>query len=171
MGYCTSCGNEVPCLADPKRHPSSQRFHDILKKLGELHDKKGADYGTDEDPFNNIRASAKEWGIPAWVGAMLRATDKVRRLQKFADVGELANESVIDAFNDLAVYAVIARVMYEEEEEDTSGPIPTLRLEEDDLGASGTVMFDIADGAEGGQEKCCLRNNPGGEGCCYEVRP
>jgi MoaA/NifB/PqqE/SkfB family radical SAM enzyme len=98
------------------RHPSSQRFHDILKKLGVLHDKKQKDYGTDADPFNNIRASAKEWGIPAWVGAMLRATDKVRRLQKFADVGELANESVIDAFEDLAVYAVIARVMYEEEE-------------------------------------------------------
>ena len=97
-----------------ERHPSSQRFHDILYKLGRLHDKKQKDYGTDEDPFNNIRASA-EWGISAWVGAMLRATDKVRRLQKFADAGELANESVIDAFSDLAVYAVIARVMYEEE--------------------------------------------------------
>ena len=142
-GPCTDEGDLVP---KKERHPSSRRFHDILKKLGELHDKKQKDYGTDADPFNNIRASAKEWGIPAWVGAMLRATDKVRRLQKFADAGELANESVIDAFDDLAVYAVIARVMYEEEEEDTSGPIPTLRLEEEDLGASGTVMFDIADG-------------------------
>ena len=104
--------------AFPEHHPSSQRFHDILTKLGKLHDKKQLDYGTDADPFNNIRASAKEWGIPAWVGAMLRATDKVRRLQKFADAGELANESVIDAFDDLAVYAVIARVMYEEEKED-----------------------------------------------------
>jgi len=108
------------CSATPRKqdvqHPSSQRFHDVLKKLGELHDKKQKDYGTDADPFNNIRASAKEWGIPAWVGAMLRATDKVRRLQKFADAGELANESVIDAFDDLAVYAVIARVMYEEAE-------------------------------------------------------
>ncbi len=100
-----------------RHHPSSQRFHDILKTLGELHDKKQKDYGTDADPFNNIRASAKEWGIPAWVGAMLRATDKVRRLQKFADKGELANESVIDAFDDLAVYTVIARVMYEEDDE------------------------------------------------------
>ena len=103
--------------AFPERHPSSQRFHAILAELGALHDKKQRDYGTDADPFNNIRASAKEWGIAAWVGAMLRATDKVRRLQKFWDAGELANESVIDAFDDLAVYAVIARVMYEEEEE------------------------------------------------------
>ena len=148
MAICLECrdtGVEHP-LACTGRHPSSQRFLDIIGELINLHDKKQRDYGTDADPFNNIRASAKEWGIPAWVGAMLRATDKVRRLQKFADVGELANESVIDAFDDLAVYAVIARVMYEEEEEDTFGPIPTLRLEEEDLGASGTVMFDIADG-------------------------
>ncbi len=121
MARCTTCvsgmAHEVTahCRPETSRHPSSQRFHDILKELGDLHDKKQKDYGTDEDPFNNIRASAKEWGIPAWVGAMLRATDKVRRLQKFADKGELANESVIDAFADLAVYAVIARVMYEEE--------------------------------------------------------
>ncbi len=116
---CVECGMDWGivhnCFPKP-RHPSSQRFHDILKELGALHDKKQKDYGTDADPFNNIRASAKEWGIPAWVGAMLRATDKVRRLQKFADKGELANESVIDAFDDLAVYAVIARVMYEEKE-------------------------------------------------------
>jgi hypothetical protein len=118
------------CLP-PVCHPSSQRFHDILKDLGALHDKKQRDYGTDEDPFNNIRASAKEWGVPAWVGAMLRATDKVRRLQKFADKGELANESVIDAFDDLAVYAVIARVMYEEAAEAIDEPM------ELDFGDSG----------------------------------
>ena len=99
-----------------KRHPSSLRFHDILYKLGRLHDKKQKDYGTAEDPFNNIRASAREWGMEPWVGAMLRASDKVRRLHKFAATGALANESVIDAFDDLAVYAVIARVMYEEGE-------------------------------------------------------
>ncbi|KKM46758.1 hypothetical protein LCGC14_1559370 [marine sediment metagenome] len=114
VGYSGWSTSVLDTTSDP--HPSSQRFHYILKELGKLHDKKQKDYGTDADPFNNIRASAKEWGIPAWVGAMLRATDKVRRLQKFADAGELANESVIDAFDDLAVYAVIARVMYEEAE-------------------------------------------------------
>ena len=102
----------------PNSHPSSQRFEAIINELLQLHRRKQKDYGTDADPFNNIRASAKEWGIPAWVGAMPRATDKVRRLQKFADAGELANEPVIDAFDDLAVYAVIARVMYEESKEE-----------------------------------------------------
>jgi hypothetical protein len=96
------------------RHPNSQRFHDIMKELGDLHDKKQADYGRGDDPFANVRGSV-EWGIPPWVGAMVRATDKVKRLQNFARKGELQNESVIDAFMDLAVYAIIAMVLYEEE--------------------------------------------------------
>ena len=96
-----------------ERHPASARFHAILKELGDLHDKKQADYGRATDPFANVRAS-EEWGIPAWVGAMVRATDKVRRLETFARRGSLANESAVDSFADLAVYAVIALVLYEE---------------------------------------------------------
>ncbi len=92
----------------------SQRFHDILQELGELHDKKQQDYGTDADPFANVRGSL-DWGITPWIGALLRATDKMRRLQKFAQVGELANEAVEDSFRDLAVYAVIGLVLFEEE--------------------------------------------------------
>lgn len=101
------------CQCEP--HPASETFHAILHEMGELHDRKQQDYGKDDDPFANVRAS-EEWGMPAWVGAMVRATDKVRRLQSFAAKGELANESVIDAFNDLAVYAVIARVLYEQDD-------------------------------------------------------
>lgn len=95
------------------RHPNSARFHSILKELGELHDRKQLDYGKGNDPFANIRGSA-EWGIPAWVGAMVRANDKIKRLQTFAVKGSLANEGAIDSFNDLAVYAVIGRVLFED---------------------------------------------------------
>lgn len=98
----------------PERHPSSARFHAILRELAGLHDRKQADYGRGDDPFANVRGS-EEWGVPGWQGAMVRATDKVRRLQSFALTGTLANEGVIDAFDDLAVYAVIARVLFEED--------------------------------------------------------
>ena len=91
------------------------RFHEILRELGELHDKKQADYGRDSDSFANVRAS-EEWGVPAWIGAMVRATDKVRRLQRFAQRGTLLNEGAADSLRDLAVYAVIALVLLEEEE-------------------------------------------------------
>lgn len=99
--------------ATPDRHPGSERFHRILRDLGHLHDRKQRDYGRADDPFANVRA-ATEWGVPEWVGAMIRATDKVRRLQTFAQRGTLANEGVEDAFMDLAVYAVIGLVLFQE---------------------------------------------------------
>jgi hypothetical protein len=95
------------------RHPASERFHAILAELGALHDKKQADYGRANDPFANVRAS-EDFGIEGWVGALVRATDKLRRLQKAAQGGTLANEGVIDSLNDAAVYFIIARVLYEE---------------------------------------------------------
>jgi hypothetical protein len=98
------------------RHPGSARFHEILKGLGELHDQKQADYGRDNDPFANVRGS-EEWGVDPWIGAMVRANDKVRRLQSFIANGELKNESVEDSLRDLAVYAIIALVLFEERSE------------------------------------------------------
>ena len=64
------------------RHPNSARFHEILKELADLHDKKQADYGRGDDPFANVRASL-EWGVPGWVGALIRGNDKSRPFQRF----------------------------------------------------------------------------------------
>lgn len=104
-----------------ERHPLSQRFHNLLTEIGELHDKKQADYGRENDPFANVR-STEEWGQPAWVGAMIRATDKLRRLQKVARGGTLANEGARDSFLDLAVYALIGLVLYDEASKDSDVP-------------------------------------------------
>jgi len=96
-----------------KRHPASQKFHDFCDAMKALHDQKQQDYGREDDPFANVR-STEDWGQPAWVGAMIRATDKMRRLQKVARGGTLANEGVEDSFMDLAVYAIIGLVLYKE---------------------------------------------------------
>ena len=106
---------------------SSDRFHELLKELGTLHKKKGADYGKEDDPFSNVR-SAKEWGIAPWVGAMIRLNDKVKRLQKLAQRGSLVNESARDSFLDIAGYALIAHVLYEQEEQ--SGEVEQPKVEE-----------------------------------------
>ncbi len=98
----------------PSLHPSSKRFHELLEEAGELHDQKQRDYGLSSDPFANVRASA-DWDMPAWVGAMIRATDKIKRLQSLVKTGELSNEGAVDSFMDLAVYALIACVLYEED--------------------------------------------------------
>lgn len=93
------------------------RFNEIMDELKALHERKGLDYGTDEDSHHNVRAGTA-WGIPAWVSAMVRANDKVVRLQSLAKTGHLANEGAIDAFNDLACYAIISRMEWEEEQRD-----------------------------------------------------
>jgi hypothetical protein len=94
-------------------HPSSRKFYDHLISAGLLHAKKQRDYGKSDDPFANVRSTA-EFGVEGWVGAMIRLNDKVKRLQALARNGELHNESAIDSFMDIAVYALIARVLYEE---------------------------------------------------------
>jgi hypothetical protein len=93
--------------------PGDARFHALLNEIADLHDKKQQDYGTSGDPLANIRGS-EQWGIPSWVGAMVRANDKVKRLQKLAKEGALANEAARDSFMDLAVYALLALILFEE---------------------------------------------------------
>lgn len=48
------------------------------------------------------------------MGAIIRGTDKVRRLQTLHRKGSLANESAYDSLKDLAVCALIAYVLMEE---------------------------------------------------------
>jgi hypothetical protein len=91
------------------------RFHALLAEIGELHDRKQADYGTEGDPFANVRAS-QDWGVPAWVGTMIRANDKVKRLQAAAQGSTLVNEGVEDSLLDIATYALIALVLYREQQ-------------------------------------------------------
>ena len=60
-----------------------------------------------------MRAS-EHFGIPAWLGAVIRANDKMSRIKSFAERGVLANEPIEDSLIDLANYAVIALVLYRE---------------------------------------------------------
>ncbi len=112
-------------------HPSNVRFHAILKELGALHDRKQEDYGTEDDPFANVRAT-EEWccpschaPLPGWLGALIRLNDKVVRLKAFTRNGKLANEGVVDSLRDIAVYAPIAEVLFEERDinKPKSGPV------------------------------------------------
>lgn len=99
-------------------------FTDILAEVQAMHDKKSKDYGRAVDPYANVRAS-DAFGIPGWVGALIRQNDKMRRLQKFAQDGYLANESVEDSLLDNIVYGIIALALYREERDATEkGQVP-----------------------------------------------
>jgi len=94
-------------------------FDDVLATMSELHNRKGADYGTDGDPYANVRAS-QEFGVPPWLGAIIRLNDKITRLKSFATKGMLTNESVWDSLQDIGVYSVIAQVLYAESDQTVS---------------------------------------------------
>lgn len=89
------------------------RFEDICREMVALHNKKGADYGAVNDPYANVRAS-EEFGVPPWVGALIRLNDKITRLKSYIRNGGLANESAQDSIQDIAVYAVIVRILFDE---------------------------------------------------------
>lgn len=93
----------------------SARFHEVIRNIVELHNKKSRDYGKGEDPFYNMRASER-YGIPSWVSCMIRSDDKSHRIQKaYIDgIDSLVNESVEDSFEDKIVYDILAYVMYRE---------------------------------------------------------
>ncbi len=124
------------------RHPDSQAFHDVLAEMGLLHNQKQSDYGRTNDPFANIRAS-EDFGIPAWVGCMTRANDKMRRLQKAAQGGTLTNETAEDSLLDLAVYAAIGLILYRETTGETDDPATPVFP---DFGESKIVTRDCGDG-------------------------
>jgi len=89
----------------------------IIDEIVALHEMKQNDYGRVEqgDPFANVRAS-EDFGIDGWVGSVIRANDKMRRLQKAARQGpeSLKNESVEDSLMDMAVYSIIALCLFRE---------------------------------------------------------
>jgi hypothetical protein len=122
--YCMACTchkYEMPTVTEAvlstaatEPAPYYDRFDDILEEMSKLHNKKGLDYGAVNDPYANVRGSTA-FGIDAWVGALVRLNDKIVRLQSFIRNGKLANESVEDSIQDIAVYAVIMRILYDEQ--------------------------------------------------------
>lgn len=93
-------------------HPG---FLAIVEEIKALHLKKSADYGLGTDALANCRASA-DFGVPGWVGTMIRAHDKVIRIKAFLANGRLENESLEDSLLDLANYAIIALALRREEQ-------------------------------------------------------
>lgn len=105
---------KIQITLEVPQNTSSDRFYRHLAELAGLHARKQSDYGSDADPFANVRAS-EGFGVAPWIGALIRLNDKVVRLKSFARKGSLANESAEDSIRDIAVYALIALCLYEEE--------------------------------------------------------
>lgn len=99
-----------------KERPGSLAFMEILEELRATHIKKSQDYGDRADPLANIRSGAEFVGVEPWRGCLVRVADKIQRIKSFCHEGSLANEGFEDALLDLASYAVIALIMFREEQ-------------------------------------------------------
>ena len=97
----------------------NEPFLRIISEVLEMHNRKSADYATEEDPLQNVR-TAGEYGMPAWVGVQIRLDDKRNRIKgavKKILKGEpiaMKNESLRDSFVDRIVYSIIALQLLDE---------------------------------------------------------
>jgi len=92
----------------PYGHP---QFYWIVLELCQLHSNKSHDYGGATDPLYNLR----QFG---WKGVVVRLGDKFCRLKNFCEqaIFKVKNESVEDAFDDTAVYAILGKILKQEED-------------------------------------------------------
>lgn len=89
------------------------RFAAKIREIIAVRQEKGEDYGDDGDTYANIHASA-EFGVLPWLAAIVRLNDNVTRIKSFVRKGNLKNDPIEDSFRDIAVYSLIAWIMFEE---------------------------------------------------------
>lgn len=78
----------------------------------ELCEKKGHDYSGNKDCMANLR-------LFGFLGVVVRLGDKFMRLKSFTEQGELKvkDESIRDTLRDMRIYAYLAEILLDEEEE------------------------------------------------------
>ena len=94
-------------------HP---KFHAIMEELRQLHVSKSHDYAPGTDPLGNLQ-ECSDMGLAPWKGVVVRLIDKMAKLKTFSRKGILKHESIIDTFNDISIYAILGRILYEQERE------------------------------------------------------
>lgn len=99
-------------------HPN---FYKIVKEVEKLHSDKNSDYATKQEPLGNfVRVANKCEGIitPGLTATkvcyiyLMKQIDAVGKLLAAGEIGKM--ETIMDKCNDIAVYAIILRILYEE---------------------------------------------------------
>lgn len=99
--------NEAP---EPQR--GDPRFLALLDQIRGLHIKKGTDYGSGDDWLANLHASGRVFGVANWVAAAIRLMD-------------------------IAAYALLTKILLDEEREASGEDVSPLQRELDRLKEAG----------------------------------
>ena len=98
-----------------KKFGGHPRFAEIVVELAKIHGQKSSDY--DETPLSSLKGTQK-WGIRPWESALVLMNTKWQRLSNLLASGKrLQFKKVVELSNDLAVYTILFRILYEEDEE------------------------------------------------------
>lgn len=102
-------------------HHGHPRFYELLRQIEDLHDRKNANYARDDDPLSNFR-QCEGFGVPAYLGCLVRMSDKWSRVQELAKgKQDLVGEAITDTLMDLAVYSLICIILLEEQMKNVQG--------------------------------------------------
>jgi hypothetical protein len=99
------------------------QIHGIMtSKALEIIKAKNADYGADEDALRNFRL-VEQLGIPMEVGILTRLADKIARIGKIIQSGEVhvKDETIEDTILDAINYLIILRAALNEPQESKNG--------------------------------------------------
>jgi len=91
-------------------------FNELLVKMSKLHADKDHDY-SNKDHLANFYVS-EEFGIPAFMGCLIRLSDKYSRIKSIIKKGEskVTSESLEDTLLDLATYSLLVIILLKETE-------------------------------------------------------
>ena len=94
-------------------HP---KFYELLNKMRDIHSAKNHDYAKEGDPLSNLRLTETLGWLEGWKSIIVRLGDKYSRLLNFAKKGrlEVKDESFIDTCVDMANYALLCAILFEE---------------------------------------------------------
>lgn len=106
-----------PLNSNSKDLNEDEEFKNLLKQMWTIRQKKRQDYNVQaKGNFLEIEnfKMAELFGIPSWVGILIRISDKFTRLASFVRKGfnAVEDETVEDTLLDLANYSLLCLIEY-----------------------------------------------------------
>lgn len=99
------------------QHSGHPRFYELIDTISDLHHRKNSNYARKGEPLSNFQ-ECESFGVPAFQGALVRMSDKWCRIKELSGgTPDAVGESVKDTLMDLAVYSLIAIILYEQSEQ------------------------------------------------------
>ncbi len=113
---CCSCDPTPSQNATTQNRSGHPRFYALLEELADLHNRKNQDYSEPGQALGNLLAATRV-GITPFLGVAVRLQDKFSRFENLVrkgGKGAVVDEKIDDTLRDMAVYSLLAIILWEE---------------------------------------------------------